>query len=155
MKIANIILALSLTVASIPAVLPTKAEAAEFACFNSKGGTIFVREKLYQTNIQYLKSHPYLTLEQVNNYKLFASVKNRFPYCLNQSNTFAEFNRVIKKNFDYVYTAKYAQVFYQKENGQTLKLYNTRLVVTVKFQKASPAIIEVTTQYQPPLVNGG
>jgi hypothetical protein len=154
MKIANIILALSLTVASIPAILPTRADAVVYKCFDSKGSILFVKEKLLNSNIKYLKAHPYLTQEQANYYKLYSSVKNRMPYCLNQSNDFAFFDRVINKNFDYVYTAKYSQVIYTRPNGPEIKFNNTKLIVTVKFQKPGPAVIEVTKYEQPPLING-
>jgi hypothetical protein len=154
MKIINVILSTALVVGSIPVVAVPEAKAADYMCLQTKGGTFFVDEKITPVQAKFLDYRPYWTQDQVNTYLLTTSVKNKFPSCLNQSNTFVGFDRAIKRNLDYVYTARYSQIVFVKGNRQTIKL-NKKLIITVKFQKASPALIEVTTQYQPPLVNGG
>jgi hypothetical protein len=115
---------------------------------------MFVKENTTPAQAKFISNRPYYTQDQVNTYLLTTSVKNSFPACLNQSNDFAFFDRIIKRNFDHVYTAKNSTVFFTKRNGEQIKMYNKQLIITVKFGKDSPAKIDVTTQYQPPLVNG-
>jgi hypothetical protein len=152
MKTTLIALVALLSFGAVTNLAVPEAKAQDFKCFGQYNGLNLVQENLTSADKQELAKIPRSNKDQYNSFILYNSVKKTFKGCLNYSNDFVGFDRVITRRFKYIYTAKNTAVYLNYNSTKAPFLMYKRLVITFEPSKIGPAIITVSSVPIPPPV---
>lgn len=137
-----------LSFGAVTNIVSPEAKAQDYRCFSQYKDLIVIQENL--TRAEKLTANRLKNKDAKDTYILFTSVKKKFINCLNYSNDFVGFDRVITRNFKYIYTAKNTAIYLNYDNTKAPFLMYKRLVINFEPSKIGPAIITVGSVPIPP-----